>query len=255
MILRSLTKHVKDQNWFAVGLDFAIVVIGVFIGIQVANWNDVQVDKRLGRQYMDRLVVDLRNDLSTYTAQQAYFEQVLGSIEEADRLLEENNPDPEALVVAAYRASETANTVSNTATWDQMVSSGHIGLLRNLKLERGLAEYYKYQRDTGTRRLFDSTYRQTVRSLIPLAVQLAIREGCSDKLDPKYTTIGFVPECVVDAHTELLGTTAQAIRTSRIIRETLRAHYSAVAIATYNSSGNVAQIEELLEALALVLTH
>lgn len=30
----------KTQNWFAVGLDFVIVVFGVVIGIQVANWND-----------------------------------------------------------------------------------------------------------------------------------------------------------------------------------------------------------------------
>lgn len=29
MILRSITKHVKDQNWFTVGLDFFIVVAGI----------------------------------------------------------------------------------------------------------------------------------------------------------------------------------------------------------------------------------
>ena len=40
MILRSVMKHVRDQNWVAVGLDFLIVIVGVFIGIQVANWND-----------------------------------------------------------------------------------------------------------------------------------------------------------------------------------------------------------------------
>lgn len=45
MLLRRLTRHVKDQNWFAVGIDFVIVIVGVFIGIQVANWNDVQKDK------------------------------------------------------------------------------------------------------------------------------------------------------------------------------------------------------------------
>ena len=39
MLLRRITQHVKDQNWFAVLIDFAIVVFGVFIGIQVANWN------------------------------------------------------------------------------------------------------------------------------------------------------------------------------------------------------------------------
>jgi hypothetical protein len=46
MILRSLTKHVKDQNWFAVWIDFAIVVVGVFIGIQVANWNGDRLEAR-----------------------------------------------------------------------------------------------------------------------------------------------------------------------------------------------------------------
>ncbi|MFT5573220.1 MAG: hypothetical protein ACI9FR_002153 [Cryomorphaceae bacterium] len=42
MILRSVTQHVKDQNWFAVVLDFIIVVFGVFVGLQVSNWNEAQ---------------------------------------------------------------------------------------------------------------------------------------------------------------------------------------------------------------------
>lgn len=32
MILRNITKHVSDQNWFAVLIDFLIVVVGVIIG-------------------------------------------------------------------------------------------------------------------------------------------------------------------------------------------------------------------------------
>ncbi|KXI26923.1 hypothetical protein [Paraglaciecola hydrolytica] len=42
MLLRSVTKHLKDQNWFAIWIDFLIVVVGVFIGIQVSNWNNGQ---------------------------------------------------------------------------------------------------------------------------------------------------------------------------------------------------------------------
>ena len=42
MLLRRISKHVKDQNWFAVLIDFAIVVVGVFIGLQVANWNEAR---------------------------------------------------------------------------------------------------------------------------------------------------------------------------------------------------------------------
>ena len=54
MILRSVMKHVREQNWAAVGLDFLIVVVGVFIGIQVSNWNDA-------RQSQDELASALGN--------------------------------------------------------------------------------------------------------------------------------------------------------------------------------------------------
>ena len=42
MLFRRIKAHVEKENWFAVGVDFAIVVIGVFIGLQVANWNEAR---------------------------------------------------------------------------------------------------------------------------------------------------------------------------------------------------------------------
>ena len=45
MLLRRITQHVKDQNWIAVGIDLVIVVVGVFIGVQAANWNENQSNK------------------------------------------------------------------------------------------------------------------------------------------------------------------------------------------------------------------
>jgi len=55
VILRSVMKHVRDQNWVAVGLDFVIVVVGVYIGIQVSNWNDARRDREAEVVYLDRL--------------------------------------------------------------------------------------------------------------------------------------------------------------------------------------------------------
>lgn len=63
MILRRITEHVKNQNWFAVGLDFLIVVIGVFIGIQVANWNAARADQDLADRYVTQLAGDIRSDI------------------------------------------------------------------------------------------------------------------------------------------------------------------------------------------------
>ena len=64
MLLRRITQHAREQNWFAVVIDFAIVVIGVFIGIQVANWNDARADRSLRSQYLLQLTEDLQADIT-----------------------------------------------------------------------------------------------------------------------------------------------------------------------------------------------
>ena len=64
MILRSVIKHVRDQNWVAVALDFLIVVVGVFIGIQVANWNEERAEGDLADRYRLQLIEDVRADLA-----------------------------------------------------------------------------------------------------------------------------------------------------------------------------------------------
>ena len=42
MLLRRITEHVKAQNWFAVGIDFVIVVAGVWVALMVGQWSDRQ---------------------------------------------------------------------------------------------------------------------------------------------------------------------------------------------------------------------
>ena len=49
MILRRLTANLRAQNWTAIAIEFLIVVIGVFIGTQVANWNQERLEKRRDR--------------------------------------------------------------------------------------------------------------------------------------------------------------------------------------------------------------
>ena len=68
MILRRIKAQIEKENWFAVGVDFLIVVVGVFIGIQVANWNDARANHQLGRDYIVRLTSDLQQDLTAHQA-------------------------------------------------------------------------------------------------------------------------------------------------------------------------------------------
>lgn len=53
MILRRITQHVKDQNWTAIAIDFAIVV---FLGIQIGNWNDARKARSEEAAVVERLL-------------------------------------------------------------------------------------------------------------------------------------------------------------------------------------------------------
>ena len=59
MLLRRVIEHTKAQNWTAIVLDFVIVVVGVFIGIEVSNWKErlafEQREKTLGDSILRRI--------------------------------------------------------------------------------------------------------------------------------------------------------------------------------------------------------
>ena len=42
MILRRLTDALRKQDWFTVVIETLIVVLGVFLGLQVNNWNEAR---------------------------------------------------------------------------------------------------------------------------------------------------------------------------------------------------------------------
>lgn len=45
MLLRRVSAHIRKQEWTALGLDFLIVVLGVFLGLQVNAWNAERQDR------------------------------------------------------------------------------------------------------------------------------------------------------------------------------------------------------------------
>jgi hypothetical protein len=40
MLLRRVIEHVRTQNWFAVGLDFRVVVGGILVAFQITSCTD-----------------------------------------------------------------------------------------------------------------------------------------------------------------------------------------------------------------------
>ncbi len=80
MLLRRITEHVKAQNWTAVALDFFIVVVGVFIGIQVSNWNDTQSSKAELRTSLERLDKEVSQNIGLIETVLALYEEKSGDM-------------------------------------------------------------------------------------------------------------------------------------------------------------------------------
>lgn len=113
MLLRRIIAHFRKQQWTAIGIDFAIVVIGVFIATQVADWSAGEADKRRGRVYLKQLTADIQQDHTGLEWIGGYYDEVFEGAVRANTLLEQPNPDPSALVI---NASVTSRQDMRTST-------------------------------------------------------------------------------------------------------------------------------------------
>jgi hypothetical protein len=59
MLLRHVIAHLRKQEWTAIAIDFVIVVIGVFVGLQVNNWNEMRNAHAAEEQLLERLHQDV----------------------------------------------------------------------------------------------------------------------------------------------------------------------------------------------------
>ena len=151
MLLRRILKHVRGENWVAVTLDLLVVVIGIVIAFQVNRWYEAGKDRGLEHGYLERL----RSDLETETAQ---FEEIVARTElrlGQVRLLEAAIASPAAaaarpadLVRAVEQVTWRSFPVITAYTYQELLSSGRMTLLRSEDLRQRLAEYYTLIEDS-----------------------------------------------------------------------------------------------------------
>ena len=153
MLLRRFIEHVKDQNWPAVGLDFVIVVLGVFIGIQVSNWNDARRDSALARDYLERLTVDAAKEIADHehllerlAAKRAALERIrtaLDAYERGDHRDALGEYSPQFLIDVRRSTNFGWFTQSvHSPTYDEMIGSGRLTLIRHPNMRSFIVDYY-----------------------------------------------------------------------------------------------------------------
>ena len=146
MLLRRISKHVRAQNWFAVALDFIIVVIGVFIGIQVANWDNVRSDEHNYQNAMVRLAEENFDTLDQLEEFRPAVEERLTEVQAAILVLQTCETDGTAEATLNHglniiRGSSTPQAA--TLALDQLVNDGSLLARQNTTIRTHLREYHE----------------------------------------------------------------------------------------------------------------
>jgi hypothetical protein len=66
MILRRIAEAFRRQDWFTVFVETMIVVLGVFLGLQVNNWNQSRADQNTVARHLTEISLDLNSYLEVH---------------------------------------------------------------------------------------------------------------------------------------------------------------------------------------------
>ena len=256
MLLRRFVEQLRQQHWFGVGIELLIVVLGVFIGMQVSNWNAERETSKRAAVFSARLAEDLREEDWGYQLLIDYNRQVLANANRAVDALEGNKPlDDEAFLISAYRATQYKQKVRRRDTYDELISTGTIGLIRDKRLRETAQRLYNGPTiDNLVREGLTSHYREAFRMSVPNAVQRTLARSCGDKLTPAgdYAAIEHVLDypCQTGLDAATVKATAVALRTNPQILPALRLRIADIETRLADMTGNNGRLMNDLREIA-----
>jgi hypothetical protein len=181
MAVHRFWDHVAKHNWFAAGIDLAIVVIGVFLGLQANNWNQNRLDRRRGEEYRQRLIDDLEANEEDFRQRASYYQQVhdLGYRALVD-MRRSNSRDTVAFLLDAFKAANILPRSTRRATYQEIVSAGAMGSLGDEVIRQKIMVYYSGLDMTDALTAAVPAYRDRLRSVMPFEIQRAILADCPE---------------------------------------------------------------------------
>lgn len=141
MLLRPIRKFLEKRDWNALLLEFVIVVIGVFVGLQAQQWSE----ERENRQRLERIVAALKADMADARRVESGFqkdiEHGLAAFDEARRQGERPLP-----FFYQIRGSDTAPKL----IWGTLQDAG-LGELLDPHLLFELSHFYSERDGIGVK--------------------------------------------------------------------------------------------------------
>ena len=239
MILRRITDAFRRQDWFTVAVETLIVVLGVFLGIQLGNWNEARQKHAAAAHYEQRLMEDLRQDVFNYAFLRDYYRGALKAAEKAyDGLTGKADLSDAEFLVAAFRASQYNWAERHRATFDELVASGNLELIDDPAFRARISSYYDMDlMKSASQASLNSEYRRAFRMLVPPDLQNALSDQCGDReVGPGDYTLDY--PCAFEWPADEVAAQAAALRADQNILPLLRLRITNLRSRDFEFSSN-----------------
>ena len=182
MIYKQFAANLRAQNWFAIAIELAIVIIGVFIGTWVANWNTQRVEQAEARRMLVQLKPSIELLEQYFDGARRYYSVTRGyaTVAQAGWAGDRTVTDSD-FVVAAYQASQIMGISTNGVAWAEVLGADRLRQIEDAELRTDLATLMSSDYSIIDTPAVDTPYRRNVRRLIPIALQDRVRERCGDR--------------------------------------------------------------------------
>jgi hypothetical protein len=232
MVVRRFREHIADHNWFAVAVDVGIVVLGVFLGTQVSNWNEARLDSARAEDYRTRLAAELDFDARQYALQAAYYRQAkeygLRALADLDGSKPLSDRD---FLIAAYQLTQTDSTRAKTGVYEEMAARGLTTHLGDAETQDRASDFYLTVE--VTQRVIETIlpYRTLLREVMPYEIQIVIRKECGDRnvyYNGRLVGIRLVVPCPVKFDQAAASRAARIVRATPDIRQQMTRYVASI---------------------------
>lgn len=232
MVIRRIREHVAAHNWFAVGVDFLIVVAGVFLGTQANNWNQARIERSAAQAYRGEIIENLRANEISIDDQLAYYRRAQDHALAALEVMETpGSAMDEAFLVHAYQASQVRQRQLAQTAYEEMRSAGLGRNVADPETRASLSAFYAQMPQINAMTLTVTPYRDRLRRAMPITIQRQLRERCGDisRLLPGGVVGSTLPErCELKLDRESVARAAARIRATPELNQDLTRHIADV---------------------------
>jgi hypothetical protein len=161
----------------------------------------------------------------------------------------------ESLLICAYRATQYKQRLRRRSIYDELISTGTIGLIRDQRLRDTAMRVYNMPTiDNTVREGMQSRYREAFRMNVPNDVQRALGKHCGDHYietgDYAAMTGALDYPCTTGLPVEAIGEAAKTLRSNPELLALLRLRIADIETRIVDLTNNNRSILDNLRAIA-----